>query len=126
MNGSEFVFDTNIFLYLQSGRQDLVRIFNESSVFISIISELELLGYKGLDERSEAELRKCLRSCFIVDIEGPIKQVAIDLRKKYQMKLPDAIVAATAIHLQIPLITADKDFEKVEELMLYLYQPHLK
>ena len=71
-------------------------------------------------------LRKCLRSCFIVDIESPIKQVAIDLRKKYQMKLPDAIVAATAIHLQIPLITADKDFEKVEELMLYLYQPDAK
>ncbi len=42
------------------------------------------------------------------------------------MKLPDAIIAATAIHLQIPLITADKDFEKVEELMLYLYQPEIK
>lgn len=126
MNGSEFVFDTNIFLYLQSGRQDLVRIFNESSVFISVISELELLGFKGLDERSEQELIKCLRSCFIVDIESPIKKVAIELRKKYQMKLPDAIIAATAIHLQIPLITADKDFEKVEELMLYLYQPENK
>jgi predicted nucleic acid-binding protein len=33
---------------------------------------------------------------------------------------------ATAIHLLIPLITEDKDFEKVEELILYFYQPHLK
>lgn len=52
MNGSEFVFDTNVFLYLQSGRTDLIKIFNESSVFISVITELELLGYRGLDEAS--------------------------------------------------------------------------
>ncbi|MFN9802053.1 MAG: hypothetical protein ACK54P_18690 [Bacteroidota bacterium] len=49
MNGSEFVFDTNVFLYLQSGREDLINIFNESSVFISVITELALLSFKGLD-----------------------------------------------------------------------------
>ena len=50
MSGSEFVFDTNIFLYLQSGNKDLIEIFNESSIFISVITELELLGYKGMDD----------------------------------------------------------------------------
>jgi len=39
MSGSEFVFDTNIFLYLQSGQAELVNIFNESSVFVSVITE---------------------------------------------------------------------------------------
>ncbi len=57
MNGSEFVFDTNVFLYLQSGRKDLVNIFNESSIFISVITELELLSFKGLDAKSEIELK---------------------------------------------------------------------
>ncbi len=38
------------------------------------------------------------------------------------MKLPDAVIAATAIHLQLPLITADTDFEKIDNLMLYLYK----
>lgn len=122
MNGSEFVFDTNVFLYLQSGRKDLIQIFNESSVFISVITELELLGYKGLNKEAEVELRKSLRSCFIVDIENSIKEIAINIRKKHSMKLPDAIIAATAIHLQLPLITADTDFEKIENLMLYLYK----
>jgi predicted nucleic acid-binding protein len=107
---------------VQSGRQDLIRIFNESSVFISVITELELLGFKGLNNDAEEELRKCLRSCFIVDIENPIKEIAIDIRKKYSMKLPDAVIAATAIHLQLPLITADTDFEKIDNLMLYLYK----
>jgi predicted nucleic acid-binding protein len=34
--------------------------------------------------------------------------------------LPDAIVAATAIYLDIPVITFDTDFEKIEELKLVL------
>jgi predicted nucleic acid-binding protein len=122
MNGSEFVFDTNVFLYLQSGRKDLVEIFNESSVFISVITELELLSFKGLDSNSEKELKQALKSCFIVDLEVPIRQLAIELRKSSTLKLPDALIAATAIHLQLPLITADKDFEGIENLMLYLYQ----
>jgi predicted nucleic acid-binding protein len=122
MSGSEFVFDTNIFLYLQSGRTELVNIFNESSIFVSVITELELLGYKELNSVAEAELKSSLKSCFIVDIEAPIKEIAIDIRKRYSLKLPDAIIAGTAIHLQIPLITADRGFEKIEDLILYLYQ----
>jgi predicted nucleic acid-binding protein len=122
MNGSEFVFDTNVFLYLQSGREDLINIFNESSVFISVITELELLSFKGLDGTAEAELRQSLKSCFVVDLETPIREKAIELRKKYQLKLPDALIAATAVHLQLPLISADKDYTAIEELMFILYK----
>jgi predicted nucleic acid-binding protein len=122
MNGSEFVFDTNVFLYLQSGREDLINIFNESSVFISVITELELLSFKGLDSVAETELRQSLKSCFVVDLETPIREKAIELRKKYQLKLPDALIAATAVHLQLPLISADKDYTAIEELMFILYK----
>jgi predicted nucleic acid-binding protein len=122
MNGREFVFDTNIFLYLQSGRKDLIQLFNESSVFVSVITEMELLSYSELNENSEKELTEALKSCFVVDIELPIRKIAIDLRKKYKLKLPDALICATAIHLQLPLISADQDLQKVDELMLYLYK----
>jgi predicted nucleic acid-binding protein len=44
------------------------------------------------------------------------------LKKKYSIKLPDAIIAATAIWYKIPLITADKGFEKIEELELILLE----
>jgi predicted nucleic acid-binding protein len=122
MNGREFVFDTNIFLYLQSGRKDLIQLFNESSVFVSVITEMELLSYSELNENSEKELTEALKSCFVVDIELPIRKIAIDLRKKHKLKLPDALICATAIHLQLPLISADQDLQKVDELMLYLYK----
>jgi len=91
-------------------------------VFISVITELELLSFKGLDDLADAELRQSLKSCFVVDLENPIREKAIALRKKHHLKLPDALIAATAIHLQLPLISADKDFTDIEELMFILYK----
>ena len=43
--------------------------------------------------------------------------------KKYGIKLPDAIIAATAIKNNLPLLTADKGFKRVSELNLNLLEP---
>ncbi len=51
-----------------------------------------------------------------------MQDVAVDLRLRYKLKLPDAIIAATAAHLGIPLITADKSFAKLKpEFDLVIY-----
>lgn len=47
-----------------------------------------------------------------------IKEKSIDIRNNHKLKIPDAIIAATSIVYNIPLITSDKDFEKVKELDL--------
>ncbi len=47
-----------------------------------------------------------------------IKQCCIKIRQQYKMKVPDAIIAATAIILKKPLVTSDRDFEKIKELHL--------
>ena len=52
-----------------------------------------------------------------------IKDISIDLRRNYKLKLPDAIIAATAIFLGIPLISADGHFDKIEDLVFIKYQP---
>jgi len=44
------------------------------------------------------------------------------LRKKYSIKLPDAIVASTSIVYGLPLVTADKAFSKIKELDLILIE----
>ena len=46
-------------------------------------------------------------------MDAQIKQYAINIKQQIKMKLPDAIVAATAIKNNLPLISADKDFKKV-------------
>jgi len=59
--------------------------------------------------------------CTIIDITSGIKQYTINLRQIYQLKLPDSIIASTSIYLDIPLITADKGFNKVENLDLIYF-----
>lgn len=56
--------------------------------------------------------------CFIFEFTSEIKLLAIAIKQRYKIKLPDAIIAATAIVFNIPLITADADFQSIEELNL--------
>jgi predicted nucleic acid-binding protein len=51
-----------------------------------------------------------------------IKENTIKLRQSYSLKLPDCIIAATSLWLNMPLITADGDFKKVDSLDLIYFE----
>lgn len=89
---------------------------------ISIITELELLAYKGISIEEEKIIKEFLLLCKSITINDSIKQETIRIRKTYNTKLPDSIIIATALHLDFPLITADIEFKKVNELALILYE----
>jgi predicted nucleic acid-binding protein len=55
-------------------------------------------------------------------MSSSIRERYIEVRKKYHLKLADAIIAATAIASDIPLITSDKQFKTVKELKLVTYE----
>ena len=74
--------------------------------YISVINELELLGFSGLTNAEFEKLDFFLEECSIIELNAGIKNIVIDLRRKYAIKLPDSIDAATAIFLNIPLISA--------------------
>ena len=122
MNGNSIVLDTNIILYLLGGNKDLFSILNEMELFVSIISEIELLGFKGLSQSDKKKINLFLSECTIVPLNTEVKDICIAIKQKDKSKTPDAIIAATALYLQIPLITADKEFEKMDNLDLFLYQ----
>ena len=46
----------------------------------------------------------------------------IDLRRTYRLKLPDSLIIASALHLDLPVITSDKAFNKIEELETVYYE----
>lgn len=122
MNGNSIVLDTNIILYLLGGNKNLFSILNEMELFVSIISEIELLGFKGLSQNDKKKINIFLSECTIVPLNTEVKDICIAIKQKDKSKTPDAIIAATALFLQIPLITADKEFEKIDNLDLFLYQ----
>ncbi len=61
-------------------------------------------------------IKRFLGDCIIIDLNPLIKDYAIKFRRKYNLKLPDSIIAATAHYLAIPLFSADKDFLPVKEI----------
>ena len=84
---------------------------------------MELISFSGITESEENNIKSLLLDCNEINISDEIKEKTIEIRKKYKTKLPDAIVAASAIVNNIPLITADKGFNQIKELNLKLIVP---
>ena len=122
MNGSRIFVDTNILLYFLKGEQEIIEMLSGKQIIISFITELELLSFSSLEPDSEKNIKGLLSSCTIMDINQDIKRNTVQMRKKFKLKLPDAIIAATALQFDLPIITADKQFEKVTSLEIVLYK----
>lgn len=75
--------------------------------FVSVITEIELLSYPSLSLDEETQIRDFLSKITVVGIESNIKELAIALRKQYRLRLPDAIIAATAQSFNATLFTND-------------------
>jgi len=117
----DFIADTNFLIYVHEGNE-LVFDFLDYSFGISFITEIELLGHANLSKQDEQKLKSIINSCIYIDWNQRLKQETIRLRQTYQIKLPDAIIAASSIILETPLITADKGFSSVKELDLVLLE----
>ena len=91
-------------------------------MYISFITELEILSYQKLSRNDIAQIKKFLNKCTIIDVNGTIKEITISLRKQFNLKLPDSIIAATAMYLDLPLITADSQFKSVKDINLLFYE----
>ncbi len=122
MNGNSIFLDTNIVLYLLSGDQTVADFLNDKTVFLSFVTELELLGFKGISAEEQLKVENLLADSTIIDINSVIKKIVVELRKSYKIKLPDAIIAATSHYLNIPFMTSDKDLSKLTELNILLYE----
>jgi len=115
MSGNRLVVDTNIILYILNGDENTLGYIQGKDVYISSISEIELLSYSKLSESDLSEIRSLLETLTIIELTYPVKDHTIKIRKKYKFKLPDSIVLATAVYLGIPLLTADKQLAKAED-----------
>lgn len=122
MSGREILVDTNIFLYLLKGNVTIEEILQGKIIYLSVITELELIGFSKLTTKEEKSINQLLSDCKVINIDNSIKNFYSSLRKKYHLKLADAIIVATSISLGIPLITADKQFQIVSEINLITYQ----
>ena len=122
MSGNKLFIDTNIVLYLLNGDQTLAELLHEKQLYISFITELELLAYQGITEGEQKIIEDFVNQCKVITLNNSIKKETIRVRKHYNTKLPDSIIIASALYLDLPLITSDVEFKKVEELTLIQYE----
>ena len=122
MNGYDFsnvVFDTNAFIYFIGGDSRLSP-YSYSTIYISEFSEIELKGRFNITNAELEQLDKIFEDIVILTFNNEIKERAIKLRHKKKLKLPDALIVATAMWIDLPFITADKDFKNISGLKLIM------
>ena len=75
---------------------------------------MEILGY-NFDDQNEEQYIKELLSVFRIIYIGPeISEITIQIRKAKKIKLPDAIIAATAMSEGLHLVTRNtSDFKNI-------------
>ena len=122
MRNERIAIDTNILLYVLGGDEVAHELVKGRDVVASTMVRMEALIYHGKDAEHLQQVHRFLERCQLEEIHRAIQDRAVDLRIRHRMKLPDAVIAATAIHLGIPLITADKVFSRLKpecEVVLY-------
>ena len=108
--------DTNIVIYLLSGDKHLAELLQGMDARLSFISELELLSKPNMTPAEVDKTNAFINQCTVVDISPAIKRKVVEIRQQAKIRLADAIIAASAITMGLPLITADKQFEKIPDL----------
>jgi len=120
MSGDNIIADTNLIIHLLNGNPVAREVLAGKNIWLSCITEMEVLSFPRLSDKDISLIRDFFAECIIVDLGNDVKEAAIAVRLRYGQKLPDAIIAATSLYLDFPLLTMDKGFKRVKDLDLVL------
>ena len=121
----KYLLDTNVLIYYlanQIPQKELPGFEKilEEDFNISIITKIEFLGWKFYNEKTFQQAKEFINLANILPLDDEVANIAIDLRRKYNLKLGDAVIAATAIIHDLILVTRnERDFKKVKKIQIY-------
>jgi predicted nucleic acid-binding protein len=119
----QYLFDSNILIYHLNGE------LNESGIVLleeglagegafSIISRIELLGFHQ-PALAEAQARALMTDLLEIPLSSEVARQTIQIRKAHKIKLPDAIIAATALTHGLKLVTRNRrDFDQISGVLI--------
>lgn len=120
--GKEYLIDSNAIIdfcngKLPDGGRNLL--FSIEQPVISIITHIEVLGFSNIDEAEEDKLRDFVSISRILSLNTQVALKAIEIKRNIRIKLPDAVIAATALISGLELITRNiSDFKDIDGLEL--------
>lgn len=113
-----FLLDSNVIIYSYSSEYEYLRelVINESCT-LSEVSRVEVLGYHGLKKEEEKYFKDIFEYVPLILPDQDIFDRAIEIRKKYNLKLGDSLIAATASVHRLEIYTRNlNDFVRVKGL----------
>ena len=121
MNGKDrYLIDTNVLIYFLEGEEVAVSFLKkimDDELCISLINKIEVLSFPDLSKDEEREINQFLFNFITLNVNDMIAEETIRIRKKYRLKLADALICATSIlHDTVLVSRNENDFVKVKEL----------
>ena len=104
--GMTGLLDTNVALYLLGGK--LAAPLPVGDYGVSVITEMELLAWPSLTPQEETRVRAFLQSVTLCELTSAMRQQKVRLPREERLKLPDAIICATAREHRVDLWTNDQ------------------
>ncbi len=113
-----FLLDTNVVIGLLNGDAVCTALMQSANcsladIAVSQITRMELLGFAGLAAAEVQTLQNLLAAVRVILLDEAIELHTIALRRQHKIKLPDAIIAATAASRGLVLLSMDKALNKI-------------
>lgn len=94
-------------------------ILSDDLLFVSDISWMETLGYTFSDSTEQQETEALLNVLVRLPIADAVVMKVVEIRQSRRMKLPDAIIAATALLNNCTVVTRNvTDFSGLDGLVV--------
>jgi tRNA(fMet)-specific endonuclease VapC len=127
MSGKRFLLDTNAVIALLAGNAQVVELLRGADwIGISIITRLEFLAFSGLSDADRDLFTQFVQRVDVIGLsasdDGLLEQV-IAIRLKHRLKLPDAIVVATAMDTMGDLVSADAQLQNIPDVVVHSFVP---
>lgn len=116
--------DTNALIRLLGGDILVAELTDGKTVFISEMTEMELLCKPNQTKEQKQIIARVLADCIIVPFSPEIKRQAIKVRLTTRLRLIDAIIAATAMMLEMTILTNDEGFRSLKNMADVLLLPN--
>ena len=121
----KYLLDTNILIYYWNGdipeaERDRIEAILKHSFIVSIITKIELLGWRKHTPEGFKKAREFLERAEILPIDDYLAELTIELKRDNNIKLADGLIAATALLNDLVLVTRnEEDFSDLTDLEIY-------
>lgn len=119
----KFLVDSDIIIWYLKGRDKESKLFKDLSrdgeLFFSVVTIAEIRA--GLTKNAKKVIEE-LKNIFVtLDVTAEVAELAGEFKQKYQLDIADMFIAATAVSLNLTLVTYNRKHFPMQKIKLYRF-----